>query len=256
MTGGSSHIQRPFSAAALFIDFAAQALASFDTVFAVDDSASMTMFADSSCRETRWQQVGQLADTFVKTIMCYDADGIDMYFFNHRSGNEDTKTTAQAPHGYYNLTDPGNIYKLLNEVIPGGTTPTDECLSRIITPYLAAHKNDRNLKPLSIIVPTDGAPDDKNALTTLICRTAETLAERDAVGQIGIQFLQIGTDLKSTLFLDYLDNNVPAKIDIVDTVRYSEIKHILGRPEAFFKVACGAMIRRLDALRVADKPAA
>ena len=99
-------------------------------------------------------------------------------------------------------------------------------LHQILKPYLAslvAAKNVEDVKPLNIIVITDGEAGDD--VETPIKQCASKLDKMDAPGwQVGIQFFQVGRDQEAEKALMELDDGLAedgALRDIVDTVPWT-----------------------------------
>lgn len=81
------------------------------------------------------------------------------------------------------------------------------------------------LKPLNLIVITDGQPDDPDTLAYALASFAERLDQgRFPLTQLGVQFVQIGNDAEATRSLIALDDELKGthgvKRDIVDTTPY------------------------------------
>ncbi|KAJ8454021.1 hypothetical protein ONZ45_g19468 [Pleurotus djamor] len=103
-------------------------------------------------------------------------------------------------------------------------TPIGGTLWKIVTTYLAkldaakASKQGETspatvVKPLNLIVITDGAPTDD--LESVIVAIAKELDSRSLpVATLGVQFVQIGDDLSATQFLENLDDNLRKQYDI------------------------------------------
>ena len=134
----------------------------------------------------------------------------------------------------------------------------------MLKPYLArcvdAHTRglvggvEAHVKPLNVIVITDGVPTDDVESTILnVCKKLEAV---DAVPwQIGIQFFQVGEEMGAREHLKELDDELEGRCaggrDIVDTVPYDSVKgrSVLTGEEAgkeVLKVVLGAVNRRLD----------
>ncbi|TGO83946.1 hypothetical protein BPOR_0570g00010 [Botrytis porri] len=74
-------------------------LSTFDTVLLIDDSTSMGWYT----RPTAWEQVFFALQTIAPIITAYDADGIDVYFMNHKSKHKGNENEGVAGTGYYNI---------------------------------------------------------------------------------------------------------------------------------------------------------
>ncbi|CAH7685592.1 hypothetical protein BY996DRAFT_4573690, partial [Phakopsora pachyrhizi] len=102
------------------------------------------------------------------------------------------------------------------------------------------YKNLPPIKPLNLIVITDGEADDADTLTYALIGFAERLDQgRFPLRQLGVQFIQIGKDRAATRALKNLDDELKAAgtrgRDIVDNTPYKGtimakflIKELLG----------------------------
>ena len=211
-------------------------LATFDTVFLIDDSGSMA--------GGRWRQCAAALAAIAPICTQHDRDGIDMYFLN-----------AKDKLHYRNVTSAQAVNDIFSAVSPGGGTPTGQRLNQILNPYLRELQRKGvgrvdDIKPLNIIVLTDGqAHDDPESV---IVRCAKILDKLEAPAwQIGIQFFQVGEDLEATQALKELDDGLilmGCERDIVDTVPYIQYggTHDVLKAEVVLKVVLGAVNRRLD----------
>ncbi|KAJ5725228.1 uncharacterized protein N7483_006585 [Penicillium malachiteum] len=207
-------------------DTAATGLCKFDTIFIIDDSTSM--------KGNRWEELEKAIAVITPLCTQGDEDGIEIYFLNHNQVYENVKKTEK-------------VQEIFSDIHPDGWTPVGEVLRKILEPYLARVQNMQryrqshwqitevpasvNVKPLNIIVITDGAFTDGHIAQDTIFQTASALDKCDPPArsdQLGIQFFQIGDDEKAKKFLENLDDNL-GKIcgqekmrDIVDTVTWEE----------------------------------
>jgi len=206
-------------------------LSTFDTVFLIDDSGSMI--------GRSWKETAQALKAITPICTAHDADGIDVYFLNEKDRSE-----------YKNITRAADVDAIFHSVRPSGVTPTGSRLNAILKPYLAAlqRKGADNVKPLNIIVITDGAASDD--VESVIIAAAKKLNRWDAPAwQIGIQFFQVGDERGAAEALRELDDGLAkggAGRDIVDTVPW---KGESGRglsADVVLKTVLGAVNRRLD----------
>jgi hypothetical protein len=217
-------------------------LTEFDTKFLIDDSGSM---AGRSWRETT-------AALTAITPICtaHDSDGIDVYFLNHRNPQDPTG-------GYTNITSTIGVESIFNSVRPLGGTPTGTRLQHILRPYLAqveaaierqAHGQEVTVKPVNIIVITDGVASDD--VESVIVQTARKLDAWGAVPwQIGIQFFQVGREPEAAEDLQELDDALASTHqirDIVDTVPWTGDDGQGLTADKLLKVVLGSVNRRLD----------
>ena len=184
-------------------------LATFDTVFLIDDSGSMSGH--------KWRETGNALAAITPICTAHDKDGIDIHFLN-------------SPHQshHLNVTSAAQVQRIFDSVRPGYGTPTGQRLNAILKPYLAdlerkGKGKTEEVKPLNIIVITDGeAGDDPESVIMQCAKKLERLEAQP--WQIGIQFFQVGNDPAATKALRDLDDGLESMgcpRDIVDTVPWT-----------------------------------
>lgn len=219
-------------------------LTQFDTAFLIDDSGSMA--------GRSWRETAAALSAITPICTAHDADGIDIYFLNHR--NSDPRSSSGA---YKNVTDTVGVESIFNSVRPLGGTPTGTRLQHLLKPYLAqvenmierqAHGQEVTVKPLNIIVITDGVASDD--VESVIVQAAKRL---DAWGaepwQVGIQFFQVGREPDAAEDLQDLDDALSSAHDIrdiVDTVPWTGDDGQILTADNLLKVVLGSVNRRLD----------
>lgn len=239
-------------------------LSSFDTVFLIDDSGSMS--------GRSWRETQQAMSTMLPVIFAHDEDGPDFYFMNHKT---DDPGSAEEPWkagtGYRNVKQshgarfPGEqltVEEMFKIVHPQKATPTGQRLNVILRQYLRNYEekvketgDETCLKPLSIIVITDGAPSDE--VGGVIVQAAKRLDKLDAPPyQIGIQFFQVGNVRGAAAALRELDDGLKINTtgdvrDIVDTVSFDadpsgNIPVLTG--DGILKAVLGSVVKRLDSV--------
>ncbi|KAL6860346.1 hypothetical protein ACO1O0_004373 [Amphichorda felina] len=214
-------------------------LATFDTVFLIDDSGSM---AGSNWREAR-DVLSRISEICTER----DKDGIDIYFLNHKTSARGG--LGQADGGYYNIKSPAQVQRIFDESRPMGVTPTGKRLRSILKPYtdmLERSPDVDDVKPVNIIVITDGAPTDDPESS--IIQAAKKLDRLDApTYQVGIQFFQVGNSPSARDALKQLDDGLEelGVRDIVDTATWDGPGGVLT-VDGILKVVLGAVVRRLD----------
>ncbi|MCJ1249094.1 hypothetical protein MMC30_006316 [Trapelia coarctata] len=208
-------------------------LSTFDTVFLIDDSGSMA--------GRSWKETASALASVAPICTQHDADGIDIYFLNH----------PDSPN-YQHITSAASIEGIFQNVRPMGGTPTGSRLNAILKPYLklVETKGADAVKPLNIIVITDGVPSDD--VESVILNAAKKLDRWDAPGwQVGIQFFQVGNEQGAAEALRELDDDL-AEIggedvrDMVDTVPWSGDSGVGLNADGILKVVLGAVHRKLD----------
>jgi Mg-chelatase subunit ChlD len=178
-------------------------LTSFDTVFLIDDSGSMA--------GRSWRETAKALEAITPICVAHDADGIDIYFLNEKDSA-----------WYHNIKSAATVSEVFSAVRPRGGTPTGQRLNQILKPYLARLTANSEVKPLNIIVITDGEPSDD--VESPIINAAKKLDKLDAPAwQVGIQFFQVGREPGAREHLKQLDDELEEIAggelrDIVDTV--------------------------------------
>ncbi|KAI5815802.1 hypothetical protein BZA77DRAFT_315150 [Pyronema omphalodes] len=214
------------------------ALAAYDIVLLLDDSDSMDLTLNGKeaigGQKTRWDHLAMVVYQIAGRIIPYDNDGIDIYFLKYKTADGNAK---------FNVIEADQVWKLFETVKPTGPggTPTDDKIRAITKAYLETYKqyllgNIGSIKPMNIICITDGEPNDYINLTDIIKLTARKLKtledeHREKIGkrelrQLGIQFVQVGSDDAATRFLQRLDTEfekTPGNpYDIVDVFDYQQ----------------------------------
>jgi uncharacterized protein YegL len=213
-------------------------LSTFDTVFLIDDSGSMA--------GRSWRETSDALKSITPICTAHDKDGIDIFFLNARDSDS-----------YQNITDSAAVSRIFETVKPGGGTPTGTKLNAILKAYLEkCEANKANLdavKPLNIIVITDGVPSDDPE--SVIVSVAKKLDKMDAAPwQVGIQFFQVGEERGAAEALEELDDGLKEANggirDIVDTVPWKGSSSTGLNADGILKVVLGSVNKRLDRKRV------
>jgi len=195
-----------------------------------------------------WRETSAALSSIAKICTTHDKDGIDIYFLN-----------AKDNASYKNIKDAAQVNQVFESVKPGGGTPTGTKLNKILKPYLAECEskgigNVDNVKPLNIIVITDGvATDDPESV---ILQAATKLDKLEAPPwQIGIQFFQVGEERGAAEALQELDDCIKDMVvggcrDIVDTVPWKGSNSTGLNADGILKVVLGSVNKRLDRKKV------
>ncbi|KAM3508792.1 hypothetical protein MY11210_006578 [Beauveria gryllotalpidicola] len=254
-------------------------LCDFDTVFLIDDSSSMNGRAGSHSHSafpslsslSCWDEVAAVLRAIVPICTAHDADGIDLYFLNHRSPAPPSSSSSSSPPpgkargGYYNIRSAAAVSAIFRSVGPPcGVTPTGRRLEAILAPYLAGLEEaaqqqqqqskagqgvKKKKKPMNVIVITDGRPTDDPA-GVLVEAASRLVAVRAPAAQLGVQFFQVGRDAGARAALQELDDGLAeySGRDIVDCVTWDDGRAGRGAltADGILKVVLGAVSRRLD----------
>jgi uncharacterized protein with von Willebrand factor type A (vWA) domain len=188
-----------------------------DYTLIIDKSGSMST-KDQQGGISRWEMMQESTLALARKCEEFDPDGITVYTFSNRFQRYDN-VTAQK------------ISQIFKESEPIGKTKLAEVLEDTINLYFqrkASGKAKKNGE--TIIVVTDGEPDDRKAVMRVIIDASRQM-ERDE--ELAISFIQIGNEPEATEFLKRLDNELKskdgsdggAKFDIVDTITIDEIEN-------------------------------
>ncbi|CUA77907.1 hypothetical protein RSOLAG22IIIB_06860 [Rhizoctonia solani] len=217
-------------------------LMEYDTQFLIDDSGSMA--------GTRWNEALDALMGLASYALKHDTDGIEIYFLN------DVDNTKQVKNGE-------QVRQLFYSVKPGGGTPTGRRLEQILTAYITrieaaktksggADLSQSGIKPLNLIVITDGEPsDDPESVIVAAARRLD--AGQFPLAQVGIQFIQVGDDKSASKALKELDEHLHEDYnvrDIVDTRPFTGTKLT---PEVLIAMLLGGINRRVDRIKKAEK---
>ncbi|KAK7455840.1 hypothetical protein VKT23_010876 [Stygiomarasmius scandens] len=200
-----------------------------DVVLLVDDSDSM---ADSL-----WSQARDALAAVAEASPQHDTDGVDLYFLNN------TQIYQK------NIKTQDEVVQLFNKVIPDGATPIGKRLQQLLDEYIPQVEQQlSNLKPVNIIVITDGEPTDN--VESVIVNASRQLSQAAVPERmLGIQFVQIGNDSDATKFLQHLDNQLKREhqiTDMVDTTPYDSSKPF--EKDTLVKILWGAIDKEVDVI--------
>ncbi|MDJ0618453.1 MAG: VWA domain-containing protein [Calothrix sp. MO_192.B10] len=182
-----------------------------DYTLILDKSGSMAT-PDQKGGRSRW--VAAQESTFALANKCeqLDPDGITVYVFSGRFKRYENVTSAK-------------VSQIFMENDPSGTTDLAAVLQHATDNYFkrkAANQTKPNGE--TILVITDGEPDDRKGVMKVIIETSRKM-DRDE--EFAISFIQVGNDPHATRFLKVLDDELQgagAKFDICDTVTMDEME--------------------------------
>ncbi|EDR12657.1 uncharacterized protein LACBIDRAFT_292698 [Laccaria bicolor S238N-H82] len=182
----------------------AEYMTNYHIIFVIDDSSSM--------RGQRWTEVRLALTELSKEAMQYDADGMEICFLNSQKRKDC-------------IANPADMLDIFDAVQPRGWTYTGAKLKFLLNRCIkrfddAAGKPEyADIKPVDIIVLTDGAPTDDPAVVI-----ADAIRRLDGakhhLNAIGIQFVQIGDEDGAAAALQLL-KDCPLR-RMVDTVPYTK----------------------------------
>ncbi|MDD1413526.1 VWA domain-containing protein [Dolichospermum sp. ST_con] len=186
-------------------------LESRDYTLIIDKSGSMAT-PDQKGGRTRWSTAQE--STFALASKCeqFDPDGITIYLFSGRFKRYENVTSAK-------------VLQIFTENDPSGTTDLAGVLKHATDDYLQ-RKTSGTTKSNgeTILVVTDGEPDDRKAVMKVIIEASRRL---DKDEELAISFIQVGNDPQATRFLKILDDELQsagAKFDICDTITMDDME--------------------------------
>lgn len=183
----------------------AEDLSKRDYVLIVDRSGSMS--TPDVNGKSRWNAAKESTYALANKCTQFDADGIDLYIF---SGN--FKKFAN--------TTPDKVEQIFTENDPMGSTALHLPLKDALDNYFAS-----KAKPVTIVVVTDGEPDDEKAVAKVLIDASNKM---EADEEVAVTFLQVGRDEGAKSFLKKLDDDLQgqgAKFDIVDTITFEDMEN-------------------------------
>lgn len=184
-------------------------LAKYDYILVLDKSGSMGE-RDMPGNKSRWESAQEATLALARKCAEFDADGITIIPF------------AGSFKEYKNIVgSDAQLKQIFTENEPNGGTDLTKVLAHVFDSYFA-----NPVKPIIVLVVTDGEPSEPNSVAKLIVDTTKKMKED---GQIGMTFLQIGKDASATKFLKSLDDDLVsqgAKFDIVDTKTTDEMENM------------------------------
>lgn len=182
-----------------------------DYTLIIDKSGSMST-PDQVGGRTRWQAAQESTLAVARKCEQFDPDGITLYLFSGRFKRLDNVTSSK-------------VAQIFQENDPSGTTDLASVLKDATDNYFQRKASGQTkANGETILVVTDGEPDDRKAVMRVIIEASRHL-DRDE--ELAISFIQVGTDQTATKFLKALDDDLQtagAKFDIVDTVTLDDME--------------------------------
>jgi uncharacterized protein with von Willebrand factor type A (vWA) domain len=178
-----------------------------DYTVILDKSGSMSALETGG---TRWAIAQESTLALARKCEQFDPDGITVYTFSSRFKRYDTVTSTK-------------VEQIFLENDPVGSTNLAAVLKDATDSYFQRKRAGQTKSGETILVITDGEPDDRRAVIEVIIQATQ-LMERDE--ELAISFIQVGTDPGATQFLKVLDDQlqaVGAKFDICDTITMDDM---------------------------------
>jgi vWA found in TerF C terminus len=178
-----------------------------DYTLILDKSGSMSTTDQSG--KSRWDHVQESTLAIARKCEQLDPNGITLYTFSGRFRRYDNVTASR-------------VDQVFLENDPIGSTNLAAVLQDATNNYFQRKAAGATLGETLLVV-TDGAPDDRRAVIDVIIRATEKM-ESDT--ELAISFIQVGDDAGATTFLKALDDQlggVGAKFDICDTITIDDM---------------------------------
>jgi hypothetical protein len=184
-----------------------------DYTLIIDKSGSMAT-PDQKGGRTRWVAAQESTLALASKCEQFDPDGITVYLFSGRFKRYDNVTSAK-------------VTQIFQENDPSGSTDLAGVLKHATDDYFR-RKSAGQTKPNGeiILVVTDGEPDDRKGVMKVIIEASRRM---DVNEELGISFIQVGTDALATRFLKVLDDDLQsagAKFDICDTITMEDMEDV------------------------------
>jgi uncharacterized protein with von Willebrand factor type A (vWA) domain len=186
-------------------------LADRDYTLIIDKSGSMAQ-RDRVSGPTRWAAAREGALALAAKCQELDADGLTLYVFGSRFRR-------------YDRVNADRVEQVFRENEPCGGTDLAAVLQHAFDAYFA-RKAKGHAKPETILVVTDGEPDDRKAVIRAIVQASRRI-ERDE--ELAVSLVQVGNDAEARRFLKLLDDDLTsagAPFDICDTVTLEEAEEV------------------------------
>jgi hypothetical protein len=179
-----------------------------DYTLILDKSGSMSTTDQGGI--SRWAYVQESTMAIARKCEQLDPNGITLYTFSGRFRRYDNITASR-------------VDQVFLENDPIGSTNLAAVLQDATSNYFQRKAAGQAPNGETLLVVTDGAPDDRRAVIDVIIRATEKM-ESDT--ELAISFIQVGNDGGATTFLKALDDQlegVGAKYDICDTITIDDM---------------------------------
>lgn len=183
-----------------------------DYTLIIDKSGSMYT-RDRADGKSRWAAIQESTVALAYKCESLDPNGITIYVFSGRFKRFENVTAAK-------------VLQIFQENEPSGSTNLAGVLQDAVNQYFNRKAKGTAPAGETIVVVTDGEPDDRRAVFEVIIEATRRM-EKDE--ELAISFVQIGNDSQATRFLKALDDElqgVGAKFDIVDVVTIEDMEDL------------------------------
>jgi uncharacterized protein with von Willebrand factor type A (vWA) domain len=182
-----------------------------DYTIIIDKSGSMAT-KDQPGQRSRWAAARESTEAFARRCEELDPDGLTLYVFASKFRRYERVTSER-------------VSSVFVENEPCGGTDLAAVLEHSFDSYFQ-RKGSGEPRPETVLVVTDGAPDDEKAVMKTVIRAAKRVQRAD---ELVVSFIQIGNDMSARKFLKILDDEMVragAPFDIVTTVTLDEAEGI------------------------------
>ena len=182
-----------------------------DYTLILDKSGSMST-KDQPGGRTRWAAARESAQALAAKCEQLDPDGLTLYVFGSRFKRYENVTAER-------------VTQVFTENEPSGGTDLAGVLAHAFGAYFE-RRSQGATRPETIVVVTDGEPDDARAVIRTIIAASRQVKKDE---ELAVSLVQVGTDPQARRFLKLLDDELVsagAPFDIVDTVTLDEVEEI------------------------------
>jgi len=160
---------------------------------------------------SRWRWTAGQTMSLSRELAAVKPEGFRLILFN------DWRTV-------YDSVKPADIPAIFMSTKVGGSENTVVFLAEELNQYITRKsQNPEGTRPLALVILTDGLPDDRANLPSVLIQAANQMASPE---DIKVLFIQVGQSDKGGDFLADLDNNLVSKgarYDIVDHRSFDEV---------------------------------
>ena len=162
-----------------------------DYTLIIDKSGSMSNI-DRGTTKSRWEIVKESTLALARKCDQLDPDGITVYLFSGKFKRFDNVSAAK-------------VEQIFQENDPMGGTNLTSVLQDAINQFFQRKKASQSKVGETILVITDGEPDDRRSVFEIIIEATRRLSSDE---ELAISFIQVGSDTSATDFLKSLDDKL------------------------------------------------
>jgi len=182
-----------------------------DYTLILDKSGSMST-KDQPGGRSRWAAARESAQALAAKCAELDPDGLTLYVFGSRFKRYDNVTAER-------------VVQVFTENEPSGGTDLAGVLGHAFASYFERRAKGK-ARPETIVVVTDGEPDDARAVIRTIIAASRNVTKDE---ELAVSLVQVGNDPQARRFLKLLDDELVsagAPFDICDTVTLDEVEEL------------------------------